>query len=60
MNFTLNIELGNDAMKTGVDLSEALKLVAFRASALPEVEPGDFGWIYDENGNKVGKWEVAA
>lgn len=66
MRFTLTIELGNEAMKTGADLSQALRDVGQRltvvlyrdveislATEVPLSRP-----IKDENGNTVGKWEI--
>lgn len=55
MTFTLTIELGNDAMQTGRDVSDALKQVASKVhSCLIEEDYGNS--IRDENGNKVGEW----
>ncbi len=58
MKFTLEIELGNDAMQTGDDIRQILRNVAhiMRISDLPNV--GDEGAFRDVNGNTVGKWEV--
>lgn len=64
MKFTLNIELGNDAMRTPHDIAEALSGVAYimRGSTIPFVEltlPHS-SVIRDANGNEVGRWEVTA
>lgn len=61
MKFQLEIELGNDAMQTYDDVSQALKSVRaylkeYRQSE--EVEADDNAPIRDLNGNTVGKWEV--
>lgn len=64
MKFTLEIELGNDAMQDGNDVARALHSLADKM-ALRECEYGD-GLYYDgsavgikdANGNTVGKWEV--
>lgn len=71
--FQLYITLGNDAMRTRKDLSDALETVAAevmtpRALApFAETAEGDFdgdllpGWfqtIFDENGNDVGRYAV--
>ncbi len=52
--FELQILLGNDAMQTGEDVARALHEVA------SNLEWGFLGgMIYDDNGNRVGQWEVA-
>lgn len=58
MKFTLEIELGNDAMQTYRDITFALVDLIGR---LPSVDPDDDddGRIYDHNGNKVGTWQVS-
>jgi len=58
MKFTLEIELGNDAMKTGNDVRGAV-IESFRA--LPHtlaLTPIHTWTIRDINGNTVGKWVV--
>lgn len=51
MKFTLEIEMGNEAMRSPEDVAKALRNVAHRL-------PGamDAGYILDENGNNVGEW----
>lgn len=52
--FSLNITLGNDAMRTRQHLATALRQVAKRmmeGAAAPET-----GKIMDVNGNSVGQW----
>jgi len=63
--FTLELELGNDAMRTRGDVADALELVAVaisdvsRDELFSEEHVGlDFG-IRDSNGNKAGTWWVS-
>jgi hypothetical protein len=57
MKFTLEIELGNDAMQTYADVELATRLI-FKHFSQRDEEPenGDTGRLYDINGNKVGSW----
>jgi len=64
MKFTIEIELGNDAMQSYQDVRDALKQVickvgsaVYSRSGTPS--EGDGSKIMDENGNSVGKWEVS-
>lgn len=51
--FTLEIEMGNDAMQTTEDIIDALKQV------IKKMESGrDGGFIQDVNGNNVGTFEI--
>lgn len=66
MKFRLEIELGNDAMRDTDHVSNALKSVA-KLLDYNDVADCDKlsdydrkGLIRDDNGNTVGKWEVAA
>jgi hypothetical protein len=52
-NFTLEIELGNDAMQNAGDISDALRCIAEDLDNL-----GTNGRIRDLNGNTVGKWSL--
>jgi hypothetical protein len=54
--FTLEIQLGNDAMSDYRDIHDALRRVSDFVSA----DPGDMGYIRDVNGNRVGQWSVTA
>ena len=54
MRFTLSIDMGNDAMRTPVDLANALADVAHKL----ENWGRDQGSVYDANGNKVGSFEI--
>lgn len=67
MKFTLEIELGNEAMQYGHDLAKALEQVSellkyHDAQEAQSVEDWDVydrkGSVKDHNGNRVGKWEV--
>lgn len=57
MKFKLEIELGNDAMQSNVDIETALQAVARNYHKAGLAKP-DTGRIFDGNGNAVGKWEV--
>lgn len=54
MKFKLEIKLGNEAMRLGEDIAEALHRVAYRV----EQHDDDKGAILDINGNFVGEWSV--
>lgn len=63
MTFTVEIELGNDAMQTGEDLAHALRGVAAKiedCSRPVEDWPASVrtGPIRDVNGNTVGRWKA--
>jgi hypothetical protein len=60
MQFTLTIELGNDAMRTRSDIRKALQMAAMALSSgmSPQPKTGDSATFRDTNGNTVGKWEV--
>ena len=53
--FTLEIELGNEAMESHADIVDALNRVAFEM--LSPAQPTS-GAIRDINGNKVGGWRI--
>lgn len=59
MKFTLEIELGNDAMQTDEHIGRALSLLG---RAFTEGQDGsairDAGKIKDINGNMCGSWKV--
>jgi hypothetical protein len=56
MKFKLEIELGNDGMRTKEHLQLALREVA---EALKDAHAfGGEGRIKDSNGNTVGKWSL--
>lgn len=52
--FVLEIELGNDGMRTRKDVVYALR--ALSADRILETKD-EGGKIRDDNGNTVGKWE---
>jgi hypothetical protein len=55
--FKLEIDLGNDAMKSAADVSRALKELSYKLEGYEDSK--DFsGVIMDDNGNKVGRYEV--
>lgn len=61
MKFTLEIGLGNDAMQTANDVSDALEQTALnitRRVTHDRIFTPDSGIIRDVNGKNVGKWEV--
>ncbi len=61
MKFTLEIELGNEAMQNGDDLSIALRHVAEDVpNQIREPWIGKERSFRDEFGNRVGKWQVIA
>jgi hypothetical protein len=58
MQFTLTIELGNDAMSDPGDIADALETTADTLRMYGFSEGIIYSTIVDENGNTVGKWEV--
>jgi hypothetical protein len=60
VKLTIVVELGNAAMQTGQDVSEAVRIVANQLEQRYGREPcrQDEGRIRDLNGNTVGKWEL--
>jgi len=58
MKFTLEIELGNDAMTTPDDVAYLLGVVAEQLDAVDAFRAGDEGRTRDVNGNTVGRWQV--
>lgn len=59
MKFTLEIELGNDAMQTYADIAHAVRRIFSDFANRHENAADDMGRIYDINGNKVGTWEIS-
>lgn len=59
MQFTLTIKLGGGAMRTQADIATAIKQYV-DSFGYEQAEPtiGDFGPLWDENGNRVGAWAV--
>lgn len=58
--FTMSIELGNDAMQSPQELSEALEELATKIASIDPMETRAEGKILDDNGNEVGTWEYEA
>jgi hypothetical protein len=61
MKLILEIEFGNDAMRTYADVIHALRNVAnvtMAEQSFDNPQVGDMCRIPDVNGNSVGKWEV--
>ena len=56
MKFKLEIELGNDVMRTTDDVKGALQHAAFLVDRVV-VSHGESASILDANGNRVGRWE---
>lgn len=51
--FALNIQLGNDTMRTAEDIAIALRKAA---DALDSGEFAGHGYVHDLNGNNVGEY----
>jgi hypothetical protein len=58
MKFSLEIELGNEAMQTYADIAQAVRLIFADFSNRHENAEDDAGRIYDANGNRVGQWNI--
>lgn len=62
MKFVLEIEIGNEAMRDWVDISQALIGMArkfeMRHNADVELGQWDTSAVRDSNGNTVGQWEI--
>jgi len=57
-NFTLRIDLGDDAMQTTLDVADALEQVAARLRSHGGWSADESAPIKDVNGNTVGSWSV--
>lgn len=55
MKFTIEIELGNDAVQTAEDVAEILRATSAQVT---DIRLGSFRNIRDLNGNTVGLWQV--
>ena len=64
MKFTLEIQLGNDLMRSGRDVAHALVRAAGQLDRAVGRDPlgvsGEDGVVMDENGNRVGSYQVIA
>ena len=59
MKFTLEIELGNDAMRKYADIARQLKKLSSNWNEYSYAPSKmDYAAIMDANGNKVGHWEI--
>lgn len=60
MNLILKLDLGNDAAQTYKDLSRVMAKVSERLGRLGRDKPedGDGATVVDENGNRIGRWEI--
>lgn len=56
--FTLEIEMGNEAMRTYADIAAATRRIFADFANRPELLQDDSGRVYDLNGNKVGHWSA--
>jgi hypothetical protein len=59
LKFTLEIEMGNEAMRTYADIASATRRIFADFSHRSDVVDDDEGRIYDANGSKVGKWDLS-
>lgn len=63
MKFTLEIDLGNDAMRDWQDVRDVLRQTIMRVGARTnshnQPTAGDGAKVLDENGNWVGYWYVS-
>lgn len=58
MKLNISIDSQNEAMQTGSDAIQALKRMFRRWEDMDGSEGPVEGIFRDENGNKVGKWEI--
>ena len=62
MKFKLEIEIGNDAMRDWVDISQALIGMARKFEMRHNADFELWQWgssaVRDSNGNTVGQWEI--
>jgi hypothetical protein len=58
MKFTIEIELGNDEMRTWPDIAESLRRAYGGIRDEEAIVAPDRGALRDINGNKVGEWKV--
>ena len=56
--FRLEIEMGNEAMRTYADIAAATRRILADFANRLELLQDDAGRIYDANGNKVGHWSA--
>ena len=58
MKFTLEIEMGNEAMETPADIAQTTRLLFSDFFRQHEPAEENHGSFYDANGNKVGTWAL--
>lgn len=58
--FNLTITLGNEAMQTPSDVGYALEELGRKLQEEHSLTASESGTIMDDNGNRVGNWEVSA
>jgi hypothetical protein len=58
MKFTLEIELGNEAMQAPLDVDMAVEKSLDNFDDFTPFNRGDSGILRDRNGNRVGGWKV--
>lgn len=60
MRLLIEVELGNDAMQSALETSDAItkSLLTQASSMTSPINQHEVGSIRDRNGNTVGKWEV--
>ena len=58
MRFTLDIQMGNDAMQTYADIAAAVQRIFSDFARQHKNVEDNAGRIYDANGNKVGTWSI--
>jgi hypothetical protein len=58
MKFTLEIELGNEAMQGSSDVARALRATADRIQGHGHFAGENSAPVRDDNGNTVGSWAV--
>lgn len=59
LELRVTIRLGNDAMQTGEDLSDALRVIASDVKYLGTLSRGTHAvTVLDVNGNRVGQWKI--
>ena len=58
MKFSVEIDLGNDAMRSELDLADALARIAKQIKFYSACHIATDGKVKDVNGNTVGRWKT--
>lgn len=58
MKVIVELELGQDAMRSPFDVGEALASAGSQVALLGELDARAGGTVLDRNGNTVGTWKV--